>query len=147
MLGQILSNTNNQDVWETFSLLLFPFQILHFLAQGGKSYLYQTDPKTFPSPLSQGGFCTIPAAFCSLCELPHLISLSPHQHQHQQSCSCLLDPFPTRFYLDINVCQPPLQHWLPSLGLKILLVATLLPNKNGWGIFQGHKAVLLRGVM
>lgn len=31
-------------------------------------------------------------------------------------------------------------------GLRDWLMATLLPNKNCWGIFQGHKAVLPRGV-
>lgn len=39
-------------------------------------------------------------------------------------------------------CQATFQQYLPSLGLKILLkywlIATLLPNKNCWKIYQGH---------
>lgn len=54
----MLTSNNNHDIWEIFSLVLFPFQVLHSLARGGKVNLHQSGTKTLPSPLSQAGFCT-----------------------------------------------------------------------------------------
>lgn len=83
LLGRMLTNSNNHDIWETFSLALFPFQVLHFMTQGLKTYLHQSDPKTFPSPSSQGGFCTaIPAGFFSACVNWHISFLCLHTNQH-----------------------------------------------------------------